>query len=231
MESKDNNKKYVIENNENVVSNADREKIIANQDGLYSYRPLDDTHFLSFKKRYVKMPRGGSSRVTGYDLKIMKYDGESLSEQKEWTFNTDRHFNLNPFFENNGVMIVQNENHSLSLYNYKKDEIISDEFTRLSDSFHGMDTKKSNLFAFEITVSLPEDSKYAGKVMGFVGFDGKIKEFVYDQNGDIYNINANDLDTIIIYVLSELKYLYEREKMKEFKKESAKTRALKLLNK
>ena len=224
-------KKYIIKNNENVVCNVDGEKILPNLEGLYSYRPLDDTHFLLFKKRHEKMLRGGSSRVTGYDLKIMKYDGESLSEQKEWTFNTDRHFNLNPFFENNGVMIVQNDDQSLSLYDYKKDKIISKEFTRLSDSFCGIDTKKSNSFAFEIAVTLPEDSKYKGKVMGFVEFDGKIKEFVYDQNGDIYNINANDLDTIIIYVQSELKYLYERDRMKEFKQESAKTRALKLLNK
>lgn len=224
-------KKYIIKNNENVVCNVDGEKILPNLEGLYSYRPLDDTHFLLFKKRHEKMLRGGSSRVTGYDLKIMKYDGESLSEQKEWTFNTDRHFNLNPFFENNGVMIVQNDDQSLSLYDYKKDKIISKEFTRLSDSFCGIDTKKSNSFAFEITVTLPEDSKYKGKIMGFVELDGKIKEFVYDQNGDIYNINANDLDTIIIYVQSELKYLYERDRMKEFKQESAKTRALKLLNK
>ena len=114
---------------------------------------------------------------------------------------------------------------------YKTTQIISNAFTELSNNYLSAQNliQTHNIIHFSVHISFIEDTTISRKLSGFVTLHGQILKEAFDDNGNIYEIENNNLNPIFHIIYKELEEEAKQKLEKNTKKILARQRSFELL--
>ena len=205
--------------------------LILDEEGNIEFIALDQENFLTKEKEVEKTHRTGFNKVIGYNYTHYSYKEGFLCPHKKWYYSTERHYSLDPLLNRKETIVVSDKEGLLYLYNYKTTQIISNAFTELSNNYLSAQNliQTHNIIHFLVHISFIEDTTISRKLSGFVTLHGQILKEAFDDNGNIYEIENNNLNPIFHIIYKELEEEAKQKLEKNTKKILARQRSLELL--
>ena len=205
--------------------------LILDEEGNIEFIALDQENFLTKEQKVEKTNRTGLSKIIGYNYTHYSYKEGTLYTHKKWYYSRERHYSLDPLLNRKETIVVSDKEGLLYLYNYKNAQIISNAFTELSNNYlsaHNL-IKTHNIIHFSVHITFIEDTTISRKLSGFVTLRGQILKEAFDDNGNIYKIENNNLNPVFNIIYKELEEEAKQKLEKNTKKILARQRTLELL--
>lgn len=205
--------------------------LILDEEGNIEFIALDQENFLTKEKEVEKTPRTGCKKVIGYNYTHYSYKEGFLCPHKKWYYSRERHYSLDPLLNRKETIVVSDKEGLLYLYNYKTTQIISNAFTELSNNYLSAQNliQTHNIIHFSVHITFIEDTTISRKLSGFVTLRGQILKEAFDDNGNIYEIENNNLNPVFHIIYKELEEEAKQKLEKNTKKVLARQRSLELL--
>ncbi len=205
--------------------------LILDAEGSIEFIALDKENFLTKEKEIEKTFRNGASRIIGYNYTHYSYKEGVLCTQKKWYYSREKQYNLDPLLNRKETIVISDIEGLLYLYNYKTAQIISNAFTELSSNYLSAQNlpQTHGIIHFSVQISFIEDTTISRKLSGFVTLSGQILGEAFDDNGNIYKVENNNLNPIFHIIYKELEEEAKQKLERNTKKVLARQRSLELL--